>query len=75
MNMPLRKLTKANLKDFTLQDLSDLHFYLQEDLKEVQININDDTCLYAHERKVKRIKAKINLVSNLVAGKLVDRYL
>ena len=75
MNIELRKLTKANLKDFTLEDLKDLQFYLQEDLEEVQKNFNYNVCLYDYERKVKKIKDKIDLVCDLVAGKLVDRYL
>lgn len=80
MNIQLRKLTKANLVDFTKEDLTDLATYLNEDLREVQnqyraCSERDVDKHEVYERKIKKIKDKIDLVWDLVAGKLVNRYL
>ena len=75
MNMPLRKLTKANLKDFTLQDLRDLCTYLNEDFLEVRkkyraCSERDIDKHQVYEKKMKKIEDNLDLVHQLIWDKL-----
>ena len=78
MNIPLRKLTKKNLKDFTLQDLRDLCTYLNEDFVEVRKNYRacserDIDKHKVYERKMKKIEDNIDLVRHLIWYKLYPK--
>lgn len=73
MNIPLKKLKKEQLKDFTKQDLLDLASYLREDLSKVIKNDWKDYDEYKRfEKKQIKIRTNLDLVYDLYARKLVE---
>tara|TARA_Y100001938_G_C8087706_1_gene433045 strand:+ start:2596 stop:2835 length:240 start_codon:yes stop_codon:yes gene_type:complete len=73
MHIALKKLKEEQLKDFSIQDLLDLSFYLKEDLSEVTKNDYKDYDEYErYEKKQIKIKTNLDLVYDLYARKLVE---